>query len=354
MRREQRENMDIESIEKQTLLKDIPEEKGYEIAHLLRVSNIELKKTKTKKEYLSFHLSDSSKTLNWCKKWDCDENDLKKYRNCKVLFVTGDTDYFNNNLSIVAKTLAIPEEEVIIEFLEISMPKSPYDVKFLKKELWGFLKKIENKHIQDLCLHSLNDKEVKEKFSTSVAANSVHHSYKFGLLTHVVRLLYLVETVCDTFNNNMFPEGKYIVNKDLLIAGCLFHDMFKIAEYEGTEYAKYGNLVPHIPLGVIQINRFMDQLDLVNSAREDFIPFPDEIRKQLTHIVLSHHNELKWGSPVRPCTTEAVILHYCDQLSAKIDPILQGLDALPENELWTERLKGIGGKQAYMGGMLIE
>jgi 3'-5' exoribonuclease len=243
----------------------------------------------------------------------------------------------------VADSLAIPEDEVVTEFLEESTPRTSYDIKFLKKELWNFIKKIENENIRELCLHALKDDEVKEHLSTSIAAQSVHHPYKGGLLTHIVRLLYIAESVCDTFNTNMYPGGKYKVNKDLLIAGVIFHDLYKIREYEGMDYSLDGNLVPHLPTSAIEVNRFIDQMDT---------EFPEEIRKQITHIILSHHNNLEWGSPVQPCTVEAVVLHYCDQLSAKVDPMLEALDALPEDEQWTDRIKAIG-KRAYLGGALI-
>jgi 3'-5' exoribonuclease len=86
---------------------------------------------------------------------------------------------------------------------------------------------------------------------------------------------------------------------------------------------------------------------------DDIDGFPDELRKQLTHGLLSHHGKVEYGSPVTPCTVEAVLFHFCDNIGAKVDPMLEALDALPEGEVWTEWLKGIS-KKAYMGGMLID
>jgi 3'-5' exoribonuclease len=329
----------------QTPLKDIPQEKDYPIAHLLRVENLELKDTKKgDKQYLSFTLSDSTASLKWCKKWDADQDVYERYKKSKVLFVTGKTDVYKDNLSVVCDSLALPDDEVDTEFLlDQLLPKSSYDVDFLKKELWGFIKAIENPHIKELCFEFIKDPEVKAKLATSVAAVSVHHPYKAGLITHIVRLIYLATSVADTYNKFMYPDGKYKVNKDILVFLSLVHDLYKIREYDGMEYSDNGNLVPHLPLGAIQANRLMDKLD----------DFPEELRTQLTHGLLAHHGQVAWGSPVVPCTVEAVIFHFCDNMGAKVDPMLEALDKLPEGEVWTGWLKGIG-KKAYMGGMLVE
>jgi len=327
----------------QMLLRDIPAQKDFEIAHLLRVSGMELKETKTGKHYLSLDLGDSSKELKWNKKWDSSPAEYEKLKSKKVLFVTGKTDVYKDNMSIVCESLAVPEDGTETEFLEELVPRTDYDVPFLKKELWKYLKSIKNNYIRELCLLFLKDPEVKEKLATSVAAAGHHHAYKGGLITHIVRLMYLAEGVCDAFNNNMYPNGKYKVNKDLLIFGVFVHDLYKIREYEGTSYAADGGLVPHLPLGAIQANRFMDRIE----------DFPEEIRKQLTHLVLAHHGQIAWGSPCTPLTVEAMILHHCDNIAAKVDPMLEALDDLPEGETWTGRVKVCENKKIYLGGMSI-
>jgi len=328
----------------QTLLKDIPLEKDYEIAHLLRVSNMTLREAKNGKNYLMMNLGDSSTEFPYSKKWDSDEDEYKKFKDKKVLFITGKTDVYKEKLSIVCDSLAVPENDVDTDFLlDQLVPATSYDVTFLKKELWRYLKSIENNYIKKLCKLFLKEPDVQEKLATSVAAAGHHHNYKSGLLTHIVRLLYLVDAVVDAFNNNMYPDGKYKINKDLLIFGAFTHDLYKINEYSGMDYADDGKLVPHLPAGAIQANRLMDRIK----------DFPEEIRKQLTHLILGHHGIPEWGSPVKPITVEAVLLHHCDNIAAKIDPMLEALDAIGDGETWSERVKVLGNKNAYLGGMLI-
>jgi len=329
------------TIAEQPLLKDLPYEKGHPIAHLLRISNLEMKQTKTGKDYLFFSLGDKSTEVK-AKKWDATSEEFEKFKKCKIVFVTGKTDVFKDALSIICETIGEPEEGTETQHLSSLIPTTPYDISFLKSELWKFIKKIENTYIKELCLRLLKEPDVKEKLTTSIAAKNYHHNVFGGLITHIVRLLYLVEGVADAFNNNMYPNGKYKINKDILTFGAFCHDLYKIKEYSDFEYADFGNLVPHLPLGAIQINRIMDKIE----------NFPEEIRTQLTHVLLSHHGKIEYGSPVTPCTLESVILNYCDDLAAKADPMLEHLDALPDDVNWTEKLRGID-KKAYRGGMLI-
>lgn len=325
----------------QELLKDIPKEKDYPIAHLLRVSDIQLREGK-RGYFLQFSVGDKTADWKWCKKWDSSEDEYNRLKKENILFITGKTDVYNDNLQLVADSIAVPED-LPRDALEKLIPCSKYEVKDLKKALYAYLGSIENEFIKQLCRTFLKDPNVKGKLDTAYAAIGYHHPYRSGLLTHIVRLMHLLDSVASAFNDNMYPDGKYKVNRDMLILGAFLHDLYKIDEYSSMgSYEDYGNLVPHLPKGAIEANRKMDQIE----------NFPQDLRDQISHLILSHHGELAYGSPVTPCTVEAVILHYCDNLAAKVDPMLEALDALPDGELWTDRVKGIG-KKAYMGGMLL-
>jgi len=325
----------------QILLKDIPKEKDYPIAHLLRVSDMQLREGK-RGPFLQFSVGDRTADFRWCKKWDSSENEYNRLKKESILFLTGKTDVYNDNLQVVADSIAVPED-MPSDALAKLIPCSKYELKDLKKTLYDYLGSINNEFIKQLCRDFLKDPLVKEKLDVAWAAIGYHHPYRSGLLTHIVRLMHLVDSVTSAFNDNMYPGGKYRVNRDMLILGAFLHDLFKISEYSSMgDYENYGNLVPHLPKGAIEANRKMDKIE----------NFPEDLRDQITHLILSHHGEIAYGSPVTPCTVEAVILHYCDNLAAKADPMLEALDDLPDSENWTDRLKGIG-KKAYRGGMLL-
>lgn len=330
------------------LLADFPLEKNRPVAQLFRISSLELKTTKAdgtpcKRPYLQFTVGDRSGQVERCKKWDSSEEEFNRLKPHKVLFVTGKTDIYKETLQIVADTLAQPEEGTEAAHLEELTPSTAYDIKFLKKELWRFIQSIENKHIKQLCELFLQEPDVKEKISSTPGAISYHHNYKGGLLTHIVRLLYLADSTVNAFNQFMYPNGKYKINRDVVIFLSFIHDIFKIFEYAGpSEYNIEGNLIDHLAMAPVRANRLMDKIP----------DFPEEIRKQLTHGLFAHHGKKEYGSPVSPCTVEAMLLHHLDNLASKVDPMLEALDALPAGQVWTDRIKSIE-KPAYMGGMLI-
>ena len=64
---------------------------------------------------------------------------------------------------------------------------------------------------------------------------------------------------------------------------------------------------------------------------------PEDVESKLEHAVLSHHGELEWGSPKRPATLEALLLHHADNLDAKAAgfcALLAGASAV--EEVWTD------------------
>lgn len=138
-------------------------------------------------------------------------------------------------------------------------------------------------------------------YSMYPAATSVHHAFKGGLLNHTYQMLHMLE--------GLYPCLPYQIKIERCILAILFHDYGKVYEYD-----KDGNPQPlkHL-LGHIYIsaNRLQKTLE------ERGIP-ADEIN-MILHVVLSHHGEMQYGSPVVPCTQEAIIVHLLDNLSAKTD-----------------------------------
>lgn len=134
------------------------------------------------------------------------------------------------------------------------------------------------------------------------AAKSIHHACRGGLLEHTVSMAELAIRVAEHY-----PE----LDRDLLLLGVLFHDLGKLLELgamPANDYTLPGRLVGHIVMG-------RDLLRERCAAIEDF---PDTLRLHLEHLVLSHHGELEFGSPVRPMTPEALALSFIDNLDSKL------------------------------------
>jgi 3'-5' exoribonuclease len=331
----------------QITLAELPSEKDYPIAHLLRVFNMNLKETKTGKKYLAFDAGDKSRELRFCKKWDSSEAEYERLKTQKILFITGKTDLWNDNLSILAESLAVPEDDLPPETFESLTMSTKYNVAEMKKGVWSFIQNMEDSHLKKLGELIVKDETVRERFGTWPAAAGNHHAYRAGLLTHVYRLMIHADKIVDVINDNMYPGSRLQVNKDMVILGCLLHDMFKILEYqEDVSYSPWGGITPHLPMGAIEANRKMDQIE----------GFPEKLRNAVTHLCLAHHGQ--WG-PTTPKSPESVVMHYLDDMFAKLDPVLEALDDLvsqrtdDSEEFSREKVKSCGGF-AWLGASLIK
>jgi 3'-5' exoribonuclease len=121
----------------------------------------------------------------------------------------------------------------------------------------------------------------------------------------------------------------YGLSQDLVVAGCLLHDFGKIWELEiGTsiEYTDDGRLIGHIPMETLFVDKKIGELK----------KFPPETRRQLLHILLAHHGEYEFGSPRRPKTPEALLVHMVDNLDSKMAGMLEAITAQgADEEAWT-------------------
>jgi len=141
------------------------------------------------------------------------------------------------------------------------------------------------------------------------AAKSVHHAVKHGLLQHSVEVAEYADAICCVRGNHSYPEE---INRSLVIAGALLHDIGKVKEYVETQNAAFdigvGGLHGHIVIGVQMITK---------AVFDSGIGFC-ELYDELIHILCSHHQELEHGSPVKPMTPEALIVAKADQLSSDL------------------------------------
>jgi len=119
------------------------------------------------------------------------------------------------------------------------------------------------------------------------------------------------------------------LNRDLLIAGALLHDIGKVREMtyiRSFDYSDEGKLIGHISIGVEMLQQRIAALP----------GFPAELGMLLKHMILSHHGQYEYGSPKRPKTMEATILNYLDDLDSKINGIRTHIRKEPDNpSRWT-------------------
>lgn len=176
--------------------------------------------------------------------------------------------------------------------------KSEKDTEEMFAELKKTIDSIKNPELQKLLNAFFQDKEFVEKFKQSPAAMYKHHGWVSGLLEHTLSTV----NICKDL-------AKYHkLDRDLLLAGAILHDIGKIDEFETTSLIKItdkGNLLGHITLGVQMLSKKLETIEV-----------PEITKNKLLHILISHHGSLEYGCPKQPSFPEAFVIAKADELDA--------------------------------------
>jgi len=246
--------------------------------------------------FLALTLSDRSGSLEG-KVFDNAEELAARLLEGKVISISGRASAYQGVLGIVLDN-AEPWDAAV-DFADF-MPAYPGDVAALEARLDELVASVTDPDLAQL-LHSIfHDPEIRTRYCLAPAAERVHGAYLHGLLEHVVRQAAMAEAAC-----RCYPE----INRDLLIAGVLLHDIGKIDEFAwgfAIEYTTRGRLLGHAVIGA----------QLVYDRGWE-LGISEETALRLRHLLLSHHGTREFGAVVLPQTLEAIILHSVDNLEAK-------------------------------------
>ncbi len=206
--------------------------------------------------------------------------------------------------------------------LEDYLPRSAQDPAVLLARLRETVDGIREPHLQRLLHGLLEDDGFVAAFSRAPAAKSLHHAVLGGLLEHTMSVVGLCHLLAE-----YYPA----VDPDLLLTAAVLHDVGKIRELAWDrvfDYTDAGRLVGHISLGALLVE------ERIRGIRD----FPEELAQRLIHCILSHHGELEWGSPKRPKTLEALVLHYAEDLDGKVNSFLSFAQSHPDLQHpgWTQ------------------
>ncbi|MBK7105479.1 MAG: HD domain-containing protein [Ignavibacteriae bacterium] len=268
------------------------------LEHFLLMTSISLKSAKTGKNFLDMELRDDTVSLN-AKMWNGFENFAGNAKPGSIVKVLGSVDEFNNQLQIKVEKIRIADKNDKIA-IDDFLPKSKRDFAEMESEFKTILNSIKSKYLTQL-LKNIFTEENFNKYKKVPAGKSWHHAYISGLLEHTLEIIKICELMCKFHSE---------ANRDLLLTGAILHDFGKIEELDfttGFDYTDKGKLIGHI---VIAAN-------IIENESKKIENFPEELKNQLLHIVLSHQGKLEFASPVIPKTLEAIILYHADELSAK-------------------------------------
>ena len=280
------------------LIKDL--EPGEEVKSVFMVTRKELRKTKAGAPYLALELVDRSGRID-ARMWDGVGRYKGSFSEKDYVAVSGRVDKYRDQLQVVVNSLRrCDDDEVDAEdFLRVVET----DRVALEGELRSAAEETRDPHLRALLLAFLNDPAFMRRFTTAPAAKNYHHPYLGGLLEHTATTVRICRIVCD-----LYPD----VDRDLLVAAAMLHDIGKVEELEydrAIDYTDAGRFLGHLLLSD----------EMIRERIAGLPAFPPDLAMRMRHAVLSHHGELEWGSPKRPKTLEAVVLHHVDNLDAKVN-----------------------------------
>ncbi|MBU2508557.1 MAG: HD domain-containing protein [Bacteroidetes bacterium] len=271
---------------------------GSKVNHYLLVVACDVKTAKNNRSYLNLELRDESQQLN-CKMWDGFEVIAKEIDKGSIVKVDGIIEEFNNQQQIrINRIRASVEKDNVTA--EDFLAKSSRNLDEMLSELSNRIELISNKFLKTLLNNILAGNNLK-KYSNVPAGKSWHHSYLHGLLEHTLEIIRICDLMSDIHSE---------IDRDLLISGAALHDFGKIEELEfetGFDYTDKGRLLGHIVIASMIVNNEADKIP----------NFPEALKTELLHLILSHQGKLEYASPVEPKTLEAIVLYHADELSAK-------------------------------------
>ncbi|MBF7095360.1 3'-5' exoribonuclease YhaM family protein [Streptococcus sp. HF-1907] len=291
------------------------------------IKRAEVRRTRAGKDYISFTFQDDTGEIAG-NLWDAQPFNVEEFVAGKVVHMKGRREVYNGMPQVNQITLRNPREgepNNPSDFKE----KSPVDITNVRDYMEQMMFKIENATWQRIvrALYRKYDKA----FFTYPAAKTNHHAFESGLAYHTATMVRLADAIGD-----IYPE----LNKSLLFAGIMLHDLAKVIELSGpenTEYTVRGNLIGHIALIDEEITKVLGELNIDDTKEEVIV---------LRHVVLSHHGLLEYGSPVRPRIMEAEIIHMIDNIDANMMMMSTALSRVGQGEM-TNRIFAMDNRSFY-------
>lgn len=267
------------------------------------VKNVAVKVGSNRKAYLDLLLADKTGEIS-AKKWDIADEELpglEKIKEGSVIKVRALVTEWNGMKQLrVTRIRQTSAEDGIV--MADYIKAAPEDAGEMYDYIHGRAEAFEDADLRNICLRVLDDN--REKLMYYPAAQKNHHAEMAGLLYHVKRMLMMAERACEVYTN---------LNRELVMAGVILHDMEKINEIQSNEigissgYSFEGKMLGHLVQGVKMIDRLATEFGV-----------PEEKAIMLEHMMLSHHYEPEFGSPKKPLFPEAEMLHYLDMIDAKM------------------------------------
>ncbi|MHC5092001.1 MAG: 3'-5' exoribonuclease YhaM family protein [Planctomycetota bacterium] len=299
-------------------IKDI--QAGQQIQDTYMLTQPVLRNTTKGDLYIAMFLSDKTGKVN-SRMWQATQELYQALPTEGFVAIRGKSELYQGNMQLVVNDIQVvePDQVRLMDY----MPRTENNIGEMFDQVKAILETIENKDLKLLTDAFLNDQELMKQFCIAPAAMMMHHNYLGGLLEHTLNMLNVAQVLFP-----LYPK----IQKDLVLAAILLHDMAKTRELSykiGFSYTDRGQLLGHIIQGTQMITQKADDL------RADGTPIDPEILDCLLHIIVSHHGQYDFGSPKLPATPEAFMVNYIDNLDAKMNQTMTLIENEPGDDNWT-------------------
>lgn len=271
-----------------------------DVSSVFIVSDKQLRTARNGTQFLTLKLVDKTGEVTG-RIWEgaCELADAIPSRG--VVAVRARSELYRDELQLQVREISVISVDQVdpADFL----PVCPTDPELLYAQLKKLAASVKRRSLHQLLRSILGDHKLMGLFMRAPAAKSMHHAYIGGLLEHSVSVGKLVTRICEHY-----PD----LDRDLLIAGAILHDIGKVHEFVydlSIDYSNAGRLLGHMILGV----------EIMEEKTKALKSFPDEDALLLKHLILSHHGEAEFGAVKLPMTREAFVLHFADDLDAKMN-----------------------------------
>lgn len=292
---------------------------GDEIDGFYLLGNATVRTSANGSHFLAATISDCSGSLD-LKMWDY-SGPVGPEDNGGAVRIRGTVSDYRGAKQLTARLIRLAGEQDNIDPEQL-VPTAPMDQEQAVREIRNILNGFQDEDYRRVAetLFSRNEAE----FRAVPAAKSVHHGFRGGLLMHTVNMLRAAAYLAELYEE--------VINRDLLLAGTLLHDIAKIREFSLSplgmvkDYSAEGQLLGHLVMGAQEIAAAAEELEI-----------PKEKTLLLQHLVLSHHGEPEFGAAVRPMCAEAELLHLIDMMDSRMEIYAETLQTLPAGS-FSERI----------------
>lgn len=309
------------------LIKELKD--GDQVLQFFELRAKTIRKTRGGQDYLDLKVGDASAEIS-AKLWPETLNKWgHNFEIGNIVKVEGRIEIFRDRSQLIVDKIRKADETEVSDIRAI-VRSTQYNVDELFDELIELTETLEPLELSNFVAEILE--RIADQFKIAPAAKMIHHAYRGGLIEHTWSVVKKVLAILET-------EPK--INRSIVIAGAILHDVGKLREITTTRTRTIeGRLLGHITLGATLLRTLALELGLEN---EPWLV-------DLEHILLSHHGEPDFGSPVRPFTREAILIHFVDNLDSRLKIIDEALESV-DSDGFSEYNKWLEGR-AYSGANL--